>query len=293
MLFIALFILGIIIIVKIYISKQKQEYTNNENAIKHEKQQEKYINYKNYINENSVALQKLRELNQKYMFYPNENFDKFYSYDNQQYFDTISCKDYLIYQLQYEQTKIRKQIGKIDFNIKHKQKYNNEIQLIQVFGKYKNPNTLLDENLLLELEQKLFYSEIQKPPVCLKISVTLVLTNISGEHIMKKSDLFYQEQILKWIEQINNKTGNFYNNKEIWDSICRVERGKVSNKMRFSIYERDGYRCKCCHRQFEENELEIDHIKAIAEGGKSIETNLQTLCRDCNRTKGSRHIRYY
>lgn len=33
-------------------------------------------------------------------------------------------------------------------------------------------------------------------------------------------------------------------------------------------------------------DLEIDHIKPIAKGGKSTPDNLQTLCRRCNRMKG-------
>lgn len=296
MLYVVFILLGMIVIASIYTYKRKEEQKRiddeNKRRVEQRKQQEKYNKYKTYIKENSIALQKLRMLNQKYAFYPNENFDQQYSYDNQQYFDTISCKDYLIYQLQYEQTKIQQQLGKIAFNKKHHQAYTNELQTIEVVGECIAPDPLLDEAFLLSVEKEYFQSEIQNPPLSFHIGVTLVLTNIKGEYITKKTEVFSQEQIRKWIEQIGDRTGNFYNNREIWDAICRVERGKVSNKMRFSIYERDGYRCRCCHRQFEEPELEIDHIKPIAEGGKSVEENLQTLCRDCNQIKGKRHIRY-
>ena len=53
--------------------------------------------------------------------------------------------------------------------------------------------------------------------------------------------------------------------------------------MRFSIYDRDGYRCKMCGRKT--NDLEIDHIFHISKGGKSEYSNLQTLCRRCNANK--------
>lgn len=88
------------------------------------------------------------------------------------------------------------------------------------------------------------------------------------------------------IKRLNNKNRDFYNDKGIWDSLCRVERGKVSNKMRFSIYKRDGYRCRICGRTEKHDYLEIDHIKPIAKGGKSTYDNLQTLCRRCNKNKG-------
>ncbi len=70
-----------------------------------------------------------------------------------------------------------------------------------------------------------------------------------------------------------------------WQSICRVERGKVTNKMRFAIYERDHYRCRKCGKSTDD--LEVDHIIPISKGGKSTFDNLQTLCHRCNYRKGS------
>ncbi|MBO4667476.1 MAG: HNH endonuclease [Bacilli bacterium] len=55
--------------------------------------------------------------------------------------------------------------------------------------------------------------------------------------------------------------------------------------MRFSIYARDGNRCRKCGRRT--GDLEIDHIIPIAKGGKSTYENLQTLCKSCNKKKGS------
>jgi len=88
------------------------------------------------------------------------------------------------------------------------------------------------------------------------------------------------------LNRLSNKRNGYFLDREMWESICRVERGKVSNKMRFSIYKRDGYRCKMCGRSDRFAYLEIDHIKPIAKGGKSIYSNLQTLCSKCNAKKG-------
>ena len=65
-----------------------------------------------------------------------------------------------------------------------------------------------------------------------------------------------------------------------------VSKGEISNKMRFAIYERDGYRCRRCGVRDGYARLEIDHIIPIAKGGKSTYDNLQTLCHDCNVEKG-------
>ncbi|MBQ8339081.1 MAG: HNH endonuclease [Clostridia bacterium] len=56
--------------------------------------------------------------------------------------------------------------------------------------------------------------------------------------------------------------------------------------MRFSIYQRDGYRCRKCGVSGRHAQLEVDHIIPIAKGGKSTYNNLQTLCHKCNVEKG-------
>ncbi|WP_373436370.1 hypothetical protein [Metamycoplasma equirhinis] len=55
---------------------------------------------KKYVLENSEALQNLQSLNNKYQFNFFEWIDKYnHFYDNENYFNNISCKEYLIYLL--------------------------------------------------------------------------------------------------------------------------------------------------------------------------------------------------
>lgn len=65
------------------------------------------------------------------------------------------------------------------------------------------------------------------------------------------------------------------------------------------VYERDGYTCVVCQlghdaRDAEDRErtvvpvLSVDHIVPIARGGSNGFDNLQTLCRWCNSSKGSK-----
>ena len=130
-----------------------------------------------------------------------------------------------------------------------------------------------------------------KPITEFNLKVTLFCSKINGDIYLKKSQLFDGDLVESLISRLNNKRGSFYQDKEIWDALCRVERGKVSNKMRFAIYQRDGYMCKICGRTEMSDYLEIDHIKPIAKGGKSTYDNLQTLCRRCNKHKGDDYWR--
>lgn len=60
----------------------------------------------------------------------------------------------------------------------------------------------------------------------------------------------------------------------------------MSQRLRFSILQRDGFRCRYCGRGPEDGvKLVVDHVLAIARGGTSDESNLQALCFDCNAGK--------
>ena len=108
---------------------------------------------------------------------------------------------------------------------------------------------------------------------------------MNGSYVTSKRETFYPERIKDTISRLRRKSGDFYLDEDIWNSICRVERGKVTNKMRFAIYARDGHRCRICGLASEN--LEIDHIFPVSKGGKSTPGNLQTLCRRCNLKKSS------
>ena len=61
-----------------------------------------------------------------------------------------------------------------------------------------------------------------------------------------------------------------------------------TDKMKRESYERQKGKCKRCKQQFDISEMEADHITPWVEGGKTIATNCQMLCRDCNRRKSSK-----
>jgi len=71
------------------------------------------------------------------------------------------------------------------------------------------------------------------------------------------------------------------------------QRALMTSKLREQIKVRDSYTCKICNlsTHIEKNLLlEIDHIIPLAKGGITSETNLQTLCWRCKRSKGAKII---
>ena len=69
------------------------------------------------------------------------------------------------------------------------------------------------------------------------------------------------------------------------ESDCR----EVRPGLRFKVFMRDRFRCLACGRSPATHlniELHADHILAVANRGKTVIENLQTLCQECNLGKG-------
>lgn len=64
-------------------------------------------------------------------------------------------------------------------------------------------------------------------------------------------------------------------------------RAELTLKLRYKILKRDNFMCVVCGRRPPEVELCVDHIKPVSKGGNNIESNLRTLCTDCNLGKGA------
>lgn len=239
-----------------------------------------------FVVENSNSLKALKALNGKYIFFDILNYTESHTYDNDKFYDNISCEDYLIYQLQFNQNRVKQEISKADSNKSNFARYCTELSKIDCFGDFDKSTDKYNKKLLRSIETRIFTQNTKSPVIEFKAKVLLYCAQINGRVYTHKQATFTSEQIKNFIRRLNNRKGAFYNDRGIWDSICRVERGKVSNKMRFSIYKRDDYRCRICGRTSRFNDLEIDHIKPIAKGGKSTYDNLQTLCRRCNTEKG-------
>lgn len=64
----------------------------------------------------------------------------------------------------------------------------------------------------------------------------------------------------------------------------------ISERLRFKILLRDGFRCQSCGRSPLKSpgvELHVDHIIPWSIGGETVPENLQTKCKECNLGKGN------
>ena len=243
--------------------------------------------YKNFVFKHSLALRQLEKINRQYHFKRIPNFDMSHSYDNENFYSDISCYDYMVYQLVYESNKVKQALKD---TLENKELYEQYVKQVDAcsMDTYDTEELLRNRKKLKKYEAKLFLEKMLKPKTVFEIKVKLTLTDINGSYRTSKRKTFDAKTIKDAITELSQKSGSFYLNDNVWKSICRVERGKVTNRMRFSIYKRDHNRCRICGRRT--GDLEVDHIIPIAKGGKSTYDNLQTLCHRCNVRKGANII---
>ena len=238
---------------------------------------------KNKILKVSPFIKAVDSLNIGYTFNDVDDLNLFNTYDNETFYNTISAIDYLTYNLVYTKNQVLKAIYLAEQNANSFKLYMPKVEKILDDMNSSGVIKVFFKKRYKKLQIKLFNERIPQPITEFKIVVKLSLTNINGVLKTSKSSVFSTDEIKEIINKLKNVDNGFYKDDDIWQAICRVERGKVSNKIRFAIYKRDGYRCKKCG--VKSKDLEIDHIYPIAKGGKSTFDNLQTLCHRCNSLK--------
>ena len=89
----------------------------------------------------------------------------------------------------------------------------------------------------------------------------------------------YKEYVLTYSEIL--KVIEFYES-----SLPKyIKKSKLSKSKKAAVKERDGFSCVVCHST---NDLCVDHKIPESKGGENSMDNLQTLCRSCNSSKGTK-----
>lgn len=283
-------LLSLIICISIYLFVREIKATDKDKKRKiiGKRRNRKYVDF---VNEHSFAIRAIKELNSKYQFSSIYPLIYKYCYDSTRNFEKVSCKNYLIYQFHLDTLSIRRIIKSRNNNIIKEIDYKSKVDLTKdKLGNFDVSIEDLNEEKLRNIESIVFNDLIEKVNTDFYTEVHLYLTRGRMQRVVdEKKESFDLNEIIDALKSIDSSKvidGRRFYSKEVWGSIERVERAKVSNELRQEIFERDGYTCVNCGST-EKESLEIDHIKPISKGGKTEPGNLQTLCHDCNVRKGN------
>ena len=93
------------------------------------------------------------------------------------------------------------------------------------------------------------------------------------------------------------KSEGVFSNYKIYKNIPKrsdsVEENLKDPKLKNRLYEKADYKCTACRTFLELRHLEIDHIIPKKVGGTNHFDNLQLLCGNCNRCKGSKPDEFF
>jgi len=67
-------------------------------------------------------------------------------------------------------------------------------------------------------------------------------------------------------------------------AILRKSQRQIDQNVSWRVFRRDEYRCRYCYR--DDAPLTVDHLVRWEEGGPSIEANLLSSCKKCNKVRG-------
>ncbi|MGN1261815.1 MAG: HNH endonuclease [Candidatus Enteromonas sp.] len=239
-----------------------------------------------FVTKHSLALRRLEEIKGRYAFLPISDIHVTRSYDNEDFYGDINPEDVLVYELKTRLEEIKKSCEDSETNKHRYESLQAEIkESITSFQEFDIPMSEKQRRRSSSVAEDVFRRFLPKPPIPFCVHVRMTLTNYSGRPRAFKEDTFSAEEAMALVRRFRKKKGTYYLDEGIYQSLQRVERGRVTNRVRFKIFARDGNQCCFCGSR--EN-LEIDHVVPISKGGTSDERNLQTLCRDCNRKKGNR-----
>lgn len=145
------------------------------------------------------------------------------------------------------------------------------------------------KNIWMVLERQPKYSEVKSP-----------LSKYSASTYEKRFGT-WRKALEAFIDYINDENEEVDEIQHFDEStaICSFDghnkkthrtKRNISERLRFRILLRDGFRCKSCGRSPLNSagvELHVDHILPWSMGGETIPENLETKCKECNLGKGN------
>ncbi len=246
---------------------------------------EKKINDK--VLASSKKITSLLELNERITFHRiTDHFEVSKHYDNKGNYNRIEPAYLMTAEIRSNITFFSDYVSKIRENQNKIIQYQNEIQHIlsmEYSIDYSELN--LPERTYKRHEEKLFSKRVISPVVDCLFAVNMSYSSPKGKVNLSKSDRFTFDDLFACFESVSRS----HLDKGTYSRLVAVERGEISDSLRYDILNRDNFTCVICGASSRQGaRLHVDHIVPVSKGGKSVPSNLRTLCERCNIGKSNK-----
>lgn len=228
---------------------------------------------------NSEQYHNVLQLNEKYfnMFYqlqPEYDFCK--PCKSKAKWDKINLNDYLLEVVESDINWFQETVDHLDHNLKTYTEYQTAYnQIGSTFTIEKAKEIRISYKTFIKIEHRLYTVSALCPVTTISFHLAARYTSPAGRNSYYKHHDFNIEDIKKAIQTAHQK-------KSVQDTIYH-ERALMTNSLRYDILKRDGFKCKICGATAQDGvKLHVDHIIPVSKGGKTVRSNLRTLCDRCN-----------
>lgn len=243
-----------------------------------------YFAFRYQVKVKSTRLKVLAFINTQYKFHTDIcSLTYNVSTETKRQFDRFDFNGYLQAVIKENKTQYTTMIEKCEDN---SLKYSEYISKIQLISKDSISNDAkrsgLSVSLYKNLEDKLMKASTQNPLTSFSVSCSLHYISPKGRNHYYTNHIYTYDDIK-----------NTYKNAErqiVTKEGIAYERALVTDSMRYDILKRDGFRCQICGASQKDGvTLHVDHIVPVSKGGRSVPSNLRTLCERCNKGKSNKY----
>ncbi len=250
-----------------------------------------HIDKKHYdeVYHNSELLRELRKLNLSVHFY--EDIDRYYEYtawcDRKLTYDKFSVLHYFAEYIRDNLVETSRIVEHTEANCKTFLEYHEKCRTLYD-SKHYVPRDKRDK-YYIKIEKQIFEEELINPVIEFKFRVYKKYVSPAGRKYYYDYCDYDCKQVSLCIDTVRKEI----NEAIAYRSTIQFERARMTDSLRYDVMKRDGFRCQICGAtQADGVKLHVDHIRPVSKGGKTVMSNLRTLCDRCNLGKSAKYDSY-
>ncbi len=243
--------------------------------------------YKKFVIANSDSIKRIKELNNKYMFREYINTVRYHHrFDSKGNWKRTEPVAYLTREIRNNLEHWFSIRDSIEFNKTTGEEYVEEVE--KAFKPIAAGICLANKKRHKKCcseEKRIFNSLIKRPLTSIKIVVALQYVSRKGQVNISKSESFDYIALNRILDAVST----YRVDRKTYERLATAERAMLSDSMRYDVLRRDGFRCVLCGMSAKDGAfLHVDHIIPVSKGGKTVPSNLRTLCEKCNLGKSNK-----
>lgn len=232
----------------------------------------------------SERLRILETINEKYSFYKIMNEVKYrVTCNSKREFDRFDYNERVKGYLLEHQTVIQEWMLHAQINQRKYKEYIEEVKACESKITEKECKNLhIPFEKYLSMEDALFRKAIRTPTTEIQLKILACYTSPQGRNSYSHGCSYDERQI----GMLLNTAIKEQSMMTEYQRHVAEERAKMTDSLRYDILKRDHFRCQICGASQKDGvKLHVDHIIPVSKGGKTIPSNLRTLCSRCNQGK--------